>query len=115
MSEKDKGNLLAIADACEKIRDFVKIIDNATIFYQDVKTFDAVLMNFIIIGESVGRLSEELITQYPDIAWQKIKSFRNLIAHNYFGVNAEEVWQIIQTDIQPLMDNISEILKNFTA
>ena len=53
MSEKDKGNLLAIAEACHKIHKFMGDILDADAFYSDDKTFDAVLMNFVVIGEAV--------------------------------------------------------------
>jgi len=49
-------------------------------------------MNFIILGESVSRLSAATIENYPDIDFPRIKAFRNLIAHDYFGVNADIVW-----------------------
>jgi len=99
MSDKDKGNLLAIIDSCTKIRAFTQHILNVDAFFNDKKTFDAVLMNFVIIGESVARLTEETKDSNPQIPWIKIKGFRNLIAHNYFGIDAEEVWQIIKNNI----------------
>jgi len=58
MSEKDRGNLLAIIDSTTKIISFTKDIESAEAFFSDEKTFDAVLMNFVIIGESVGRLTD---------------------------------------------------------
>jgi uncharacterized protein with HEPN domain len=51
-------------------------------------------MNFIVIGEMSERLSSELKEQYPEVNWQKIKDFRNLVARDYLGIDAEEVWQI---------------------
>ena len=60
MSEKERGNLAAIVDSCAKIEKFVWDIWDADAFFADEKTFDAVLMNFIIIGEAVARLPEEL-------------------------------------------------------
>jgi len=60
-------------------------------------------MNFIVIGEMVEKLSEELIaTTSTEIDWFKIKGFRNILAHNYFGVDAEEVWQIIHNSLLKL-------------
>jgi len=59
MSEKDKGNLAAIIDSCSKIEKFTDDIWDADAFFEDEKTFDAVLMNFVIIGEAVARLSNE--------------------------------------------------------
>ena len=113
MSEKDKGNLLAIIDSCLKIEKFVDDISEADSFFADEKTFDAVLMNFVIIGEAVVRLSNELIEKEPQIQWTKIKSFRNIVAHNYFGVDAEEVWQITKNDLPELEKEIKKILKRY--
>ena len=47
--------------------------------------------------------------QYPKVEWHKIKGFRNMIAHDYLGIDAEEVWQIISDDIIPLRARIEEI------
>lgn len=91
MSEKDKGNLLAILDSCRKIQKFVENIWDADAFFESEKTFDAVLMNFVVIGEAVARISPELKGKESQINWMKIKSFRNIVAHDYFGVDAEEV------------------------
>ncbi|MFZ5971316.1 MAG: DUF86 domain-containing protein [Bacteroidota bacterium] len=95
MSEKDRANLAALVESVEKIKTFIAAIGSADAFYQDEKTFDAVLMNFVIIGETAGKLTT--------VVKEKIKSFRNLVAHNYFGVDAEEVWQIIHRDLPDLL------------
>lgn len=112
MSEKDIGNLNAILDSCLKIERFTEHLNNADEFFQDEKTFDAVLINFVIIGESVQRLSEELKESYSNIPWFKIKGFRNIVVHDYFGVDAEEVWQIIKDKIPELKLQIKKILRN---
>ncbi|MGE3799775.1 MAG: DUF86 domain-containing protein [Candidatus Kapaibacterium sp.] len=110
MSDKDQGNALAILDACSKIFRFVNGHSNAESFYADEKSFDATLLNFVVIGESVSRLSESLKKQNAHIPWQQIRQFRNLVAHDYFGVDAEEVWQIIEQHLPELEKNIHAIL-----
>ena len=61
------------------------------------------MMNFIVIGEMVEKLSETFIKKTNTrIDWFKIKGFRNIIAHNYFGIDAEEVWQIIHDSLVKL-------------
>jgi uncharacterized protein with HEPN domain len=112
MSEKDIGNLNAILDSCLKIERFTKHLNNADEFFQDEKTFDAVLINFVIIGESVHRLSDDLKQSHNNIPWLKIKGFRNIVVHDYFGVDAEEVWQIIEDKIPELILQIRKILTN---
>lgn len=111
MSEKDKANLLAIIDSIKKIERFVKDIRDADSFYQDEKTFDAVLINFIVIGESVSRLSKTLKEKENQVSWVKIKSLRNIVAHDYFGVDAEEVWQIIHVNLPELKLKIKSIVE----
>lgn len=110
MSEKDTANLLAILDACAKIQKFVGDLADSDAFYEEEKTFDAVLMNFINIGESVTKLSDSLKEKESGTPWAKYKGFRNIVAHNYFGVNAEEVWQIIHDSIPQLEKTIKEML-----
>jgi len=111
MSEKDEANLLAILDSCSKIQAFTADIWDADAFYADQKTFDAVLMNFVVVGEAVIRLSQELRDSNARIPWNEIKGFRNIVAHDYFGVDAEEVWQIVKSDLPELSVLISSILR----
>jgi uncharacterized protein with HEPN domain len=111
MSEKDKGNLSAIIDCCSKIEKFTNDIWDADAFFADEKTFDAVLMNFVIIREAVARLTDELRESEIQIPWTKIKGFRNMVAHDYFGVDAEEVWQIIKNNLPELEKEIKKMIK----
>lgn len=111
MSEKDKANLLAILDSCAKIKLFTRDTAGPDDFYEDERTFDAVLMNFVVIGEAVARLSEELKEKEKEVPWSQIKGLRNIVAHDYFGVDAEEVWQIVQNNLPVLTDDISKIIK----
>jgi uncharacterized protein with HEPN domain len=70
------------------------------------------MMNFIVIGEMVDKLSDKLIQETSDkIDWLKVKGFRNIIAHNYFGIDAEEVWQIINSSLTDLQKNLESLIK----
>jgi len=110
MSEKDKGNLSAIVDSCSKINKFTDDIWDLDSFFADEKTFDAVLMNFVVIGEAVARLSDELQEKEKHVPWLEIKGFRNMVAHEYFGIDAEEVWQITKSNLPELEKIIQKIL-----
>ena len=68
------------------------------------------MMNFVVIGEMVAKLSDEFKNSYSGVEWQKIKGFRNIVAHNYFGIDAEEVWQIIKNKIPILKSDIKWIM-----
>ena len=56
-------------------------------FQADQKTIDAVLRNLEIIGEAVRLIPEKITKQYPDIPWDKMRAMRNIVIHEYFGVN----------------------------
>ena len=68
-------------------------------------------MNFIIIGGMVSKISDEIKNIHSQIDWNRIKDFRNLVAHDYFGIDAEEVWQIIKNDLPNLEKDLLSILK----
>lgn len=110
MSEKDEANLLAMKDAAEKILRYSKDFNNADDFYGDAKSFDATLMNFLVIGETVAKLSATVASSNPQVEWSKIKGLRNIVAHDYFGVDAEEIWEIIQKHIPQFITDLEEIL-----
>lgn len=112
MSEKDRLVLAATLESLEKVQVFSGDFAGVDEFYADVRSFDAVLMNFVIIGEMIARLSDDFIDRNNRIEWHKIRGFRNIVAHNYFGVDAEEVWQIIKNDIPDLKEQIESLLAN---
>jgi uncharacterized protein with HEPN domain len=70
----------------------------------------AVIREFEIIGEAVGKLPESIKKNYPDAPWQDIKDFRNLLVHEYFGVDLEIVWNTICNDLPILLDTIRRLM-----
>ena len=110
MSSKDKANLLAMLNAIDRINEYVKGLSSPDEYFRSIVVFDATLMNFINIGEMTDRLTKELKDQHPGLDWQRIKDFRNLVAHDYLGVDAEEVWQIIKNDLPIFRSQLNKIL-----
>lgn len=78
-------------------------------FDSDIKTRHAVQHNFMIIGEASDRISESLKKSYPIINWREIKAFRNIIVHDYFGIDTHIVWEIIKHDLKELNNQIKQI------
>ncbi len=111
MYDKDKANLKAILESCVKIQNFTEGFNDPDALYSDQRSFDAILMNFVVIGASASRLSETIKSKYDEIPWIDIKGFRNLVARDYFGVDAEEVWQIIHDHIPKLKSDVDGIIK----
>ena len=78
-------------------------------FLDDPKTRDAVVMHFVVIGEVSSRIPEDFKKENPQIPWSEMRGLRNRIAHDYFGVDYEIVWDIIQNNLASLAQQIREI------
>jgi len=72
---------------------------------------DAVIRNLQVMAESSQRISEDLQSRYSNVAWFKIAGFRNVLVHDYLGVDLDKVWAIIERDLPPLKSSISLLLK----
>jgi uncharacterized protein with HEPN domain len=111
MSERSQELFLSdILESIGAIRTFVVDID-FDFFCSDRKTFSATIRELEIIGEAINNISDEIKAQYPEVLWREIRSFRNKIAHEYFGVDVHIVWDIIKNELEPLQDQIKFILK----
>ncbi len=80
-------------------------------FEIDNKTIDAVIRNFEIIGEASNRIDGDFKVRNSQIEWAKMRGFRNRIVHDYFGIDLEIVWSIIQDDIEELIYQLKELHK----
>jgi uncharacterized protein with HEPN domain len=76
---------------------------------------DAVCRNIEVIGEAANRLGGEFHNRHPDIPWRAMISARNLIIHNYDGVDAEIVWGIVAADIPRLLMAMEKILSQMPS
>jgi uncharacterized protein with HEPN domain len=110
MLTKDQHCIESIIEAVDRIIEYTSGFDSADDFNEDYRNFDATMMNFVVIGEMIDRLSDELKNSYSRIEWAKIKGFRNIVAHDYFGIDAEEVWQIIKNKIPDLKVDMQSLL-----
>lgn len=98
-----------ILDAITAIQQFTVGMDFAT-FTNDRKTLDAVLRNFTIIGEAARHVSDDVVAAYPEVPWQDMRDMRNILMHEYFGVNLQIVWNTIQIYLPPLVLQLQRIL-----
>ncbi len=104
----DHLRLLDILDACEVILQYTPELHRA--FDEDPPLRSHILFHIQIIGEATSKLSQSLRDRYPDVPWKSIARMRNLIAHVYFGIDWNEVWQVACRDIAPLKAQIEAIL-----
>lgn len=70
----------------------------------DERTADAILKNFVVIGESARHVPEEIQRRYPAIPWDSMRDMRNVVVHEYFGLSVEMVWQTVSQDIPALIE-----------
>ncbi|HEC78191.1 MAG TPA: DUF86 domain-containing protein [candidate division WOR-3 bacterium] len=100
-----------IITACEKIVRFVENMDFEQ-FSKDEKTVDAVIRNLEIIGEATRKIPDSVKERYNNIDWPAIIGMRNIIIHEYFGVDLEEIWKTIKEDIPALKLSVKKLLSN---
>jgi len=72
---------------------------------------DAVLRNLHTVTETTQRLSDDLKQAYPDVEWKMLAAFRNVLVHDYLGIDLELVWTVITRDIPEFKKKIVEILE----
>ncbi len=110
MSKRDI--LLLLDDMLQsslKIKRYTKDLDYDS-FVADDKTVDAVVRNFEIIGEAANRMDSDFRDSNPQIEWKRIRGFRNRIVHDYFGIDYEIVWSIIESYLDELIDWLDTII-----
>ncbi len=79
-------------------------------FFESAKTRDSVIRNLQILAESSQRISLELKARHPDVDWKNMKGFRNILVHDYLGLDLEKIWMIVEKDIPKLKKQATSIL-----
>jgi uncharacterized protein with HEPN domain len=79
-------------------------------FFADIRTQDAVLRNLQTLAESTQRLSADLKAAHPEVDWRGISGLRNILVHEYLGINLVRVWEIVQRDLPVLKRQIEMLL-----
>lgn len=112
MKDPRKESLVRLQHIKDAIMNIEKYVQNETneTFNAKELLHDAVLLQFIIIGEAISNVEEDLLEKYP-YPWYKVRSFRNMIAHEYFNIKLSAVWKIIEVNLPELRIRIETILK----
>ena len=106
----DKERLLHIIDAIQSIEEFTEGITYAE-YIEDFKLRLALIKLLEIIGEASGGITLQTQEQFSEIDWIILKSVRNVLVHEYFGVDYDIIWNVIKSKIPDLKSRIELILR----
>ncbi len=109
MSRDEVMYLQDVAESCDKILRFTAGLSQSDLI-GDEKTYDAVVRNLEIIGEAAKHVSEGLRRQMPDIEWRKAAGLRDMLAHAYFGIDNDILWDVVQSKVPQLAKATSAFL-----
>ena len=109
MSRDEKMYLSDILHGCQKVMKFTDGLSQKQLV-GDEKTYDAVVRNLEIIGEAAKNISNELRSQLADIEWRKIAGMRDMLAHSYFGIDNDILWDVVQNKVSHLAGAINSFL-----
>ena len=108
-SRKPDLYLQDILRACNDIINFTKSIRSGDELLNDRRTYLAVIRSLEIIGEAARQMPRSFKEKHPTIPWREVASLRNVIAHEYFGLDADIIWDVIQTQIPTLFEQVRQI------
>ena len=104
----DRERLLDIQEAIENIQKYA--IRGKDAFSEDELIQTWILHHIQILGEAAARISDEFQEQHADIPWFKIVGMRNILVHDYFKIDINAVWSVVENDLPTLYDQIQYIL-----
>jgi len=104
----DRERLLDVLEALERIDRYAR--EGRERFEQDELVQTWVLHNLQIVGESCRALSSQFRDAHPAVPWSRIVGMRNVLVHDYFGIDTDVVWEAVETDVPRLREQIEAII-----
>jgi uncharacterized protein with HEPN domain len=101
-----------IVDAANKAEHFVKGQDFESFVANDEKVF-AVIRALEIIGEAAKQVPDDVRARYPDVPWREMAGLRDVLIHQYFGVQLNRIWTTLHEDLPRVRDSVQRILSDF--
>ena len=108
-SRSPKLYIQDILQACEDILNFTQGLGTADELQNDRRTFLAVIHSIEVIGEAARQTPKNFKEKHPEIPWRETIGLRNVIAHEYFGLDIEIIWDVIQTQIPVLAEQMRKV------
>jgi uncharacterized protein with HEPN domain len=107
---RDESYLRHILDAIQKLEGYVEVGYDQ--FMAGSLWQDAVIRQLEIIGEAVKRVSSGILSRRSDIPWRQIAGLRDVLIHDYMGVDLKAVWKVTQIDVPSLKAAVEELLSS---
>jgi len=103
-----KFRLQDMLEAIDRIYRYTQDMDYG-VWQNDEKTVDAVIRNLEIIGEAASHIPVEIEERHSKVPWKEMRGIRNILAHEYFGVDLEVIWRTVQEDLPLAKERLEEI------
>ena len=102
-----------ILDSIEKIESYIKDVDEKE-FLKNTQVQDSILRRLEVIGEAVKKIPSNIRSSYTEIPWKNIAGLRDVLIHEYFGVNINRVWKLAKYDLYSLKQQILKVKKDIS-
>lgn len=110
MSRDEAANVADMLEACERVREYTAELDAAGL-RGDRRTVDAVLRNLEVLGEAAKRVSISIRAGVPEIPWREIAGMRDVLIHDYFGVDLDIVCDVVLVKLPALRLALEKLLR----
>lgn len=111
MPPRDWRLLIAdIVDAIQAIDAYTTDLTQEQ-FAADRMRLDAVIKNLTVVGEAAGRVPVSVVGAHPEIPWSRMRAMRNVVVHEYFGIDEEALWGTATGDLKPLLPLLVALLR----
>lgn len=105
----DQVYVTHMLECIEKIEDYTG--DDEYAFCQSTLIQDAVIRNLQILAESSQRLSQTLKDNYPQIPWREVSGFRNVLVHDYLGIDLDTIWSVVAVELPTIKKALLQMQK----
>ena len=101
-----------VRDILAALRAIARYTDGMTMgeFVGDARTMDAVIRNLMTMGESIRWIPEPILDAHPDVPWRTLRGMRNVVVHEYFGVDPAILWETVRGDLPPVEADLETVL-----
>jgi len=110
MKKRELGDY--IQDIIESVEEVEEFTAGMTFndFAEDKKTINAVVRSLEVIGEAAKKIPDNLRENHPQIPWKRMTGMRDKLIHEYFGIDLEIVWKVVENELPPIKPQIHKIM-----